>query len=453
MATKKTTTRKYARAPTRPKYAPTRPLPNYYRGNGDYFKAPKAIRPAKKTTSSLGGAIGAHLGHGLHTVIKALTGFGDYEVTNNSLMPQTLGGDPPIIKNTRNNSHIVHHREYIGDVYAATAFTVTSYPINPGLLSTFPWVSQQADSYEQYKFRGLVFEFKSMSSDAVLSSASSSALGTVVMSTQYNALDTGFTDKRTMENYEFANSSKPSCSFLHPIECKQSQTTVSELYVRTGAVATGDLRLYDLGTFSIAVQGMQNAASNQVIGELWCSYELEFFKPKLLVGGGALLSDHYYGNGTNVFTSGSPLGPQGTLVKSSGSNIGTTLQIASINPYGGNSIIFPAYITDGLFLITYFFGGAVASTNAPQYNPIGTTVNIDVVSSQVKIFGGNLNSYNLSPSPGETSLETAFQQCLRIIQTSPGIPAGIQISFPAGVFATGAQKVDLTIVQLAPSIN
>ncbi|AIF34804.1 capsid protein [Sewage-associated circular DNA virus-13] len=275
MSTKKRTAvpaRKTVAAPKRTyakrTYTARAPAATRYRGTGDYVKAPRAIRPSKSTTKSLGGTIGAHLGHGLQTVIKALTGFGDYEVESNSLMPGTLGGDPPIIQNSRNNSHVVHHREYIGDVYASTAFSIQTYPLNPGLLSSFPWVSQQADSYEQYKFRGAVFEFKSMSSDAVLSSAASSSLGTVIMSTQYNALEAPFSDKRTMENYEYANSAKPSCSMLHPIECKMSQTTVSELYVRTGVVSQGDLRLFDLGNFSIAVQGKQNVGANQVIGEL-----------------------------------------------------------------------------------------------------------------------------------------------------------------------------------------
>lgn len=425
-----------------------------YTGTGDYVKAPRAIRPSKSTTKSLGGTIGAHLGHGLQTVIKALTGFGDYEVEQNSLMPPVLGGDPPIIQNSRNNSHIVHHREYIGDVYASTAFSIQTYPLNPGLISSFPWVSQQADSYEQYKFRGMVFEFKSMSSDAVLSSAASSSLGTVVMSTQYNALEAPFSDKRTMENYEYANSCKPSCSMLHPIECKMSQNTISELYVRTGEVSQGDRRLYDLGNFSIAVQGMQNVGANQVIGELWVSYELEFFKPKLLVGGGALLTDHWYGTGANVFTLTDPLGlTSSTLVKRSGSNLGCTIQQPAVSPYGQDSIIFPAWVTDGTYLITYAMGGTVATVSSPSYTASGTTVNIDVVSTQARIMSGNTTSWNLAPAVGATSTTVLIQQVVRIIQSSPGIPPGIQFAFAGGALPTGTTVLDLTVTQMVATIN
>lgn len=192
--------------------------------------------------------------------------------------------------------------------------------------------------------RGLVFEFKTMSSDAVLSSGASSALGTVIFATQYNALDKPFEDKRTMENYEFANSTKPSESMLHPVECKRSQTPVDLLYVRTEElVSTGDLRMYDLGNFSFAVQGCQNAAPGQVIGELWCSFEVEFFKPKLLpLGGASTLMDHYQLRGANLVGPTNPFYTQNGLTRLPGSNLGTYIQVSNTNPpHAANSILFP----------------------------------------------------------------------------------------------------------------
>ena len=139
------------------------------RGHGDYFDD----------------AAGQVLSHGLPMVIKALTGFGDYNVNSNSLMVPKLGGDPPIVRNT-NGGFVVHHREYMADITASTSFNIKTIPINPGLLGSFPGF-QVADSYEQYEMRGLVYEYKSMSSDAVMSSGASSALGTVIFATQYNS--------------------------------------------------------------------------------------------------------------------------------------------------------------------------------------------------------------------------------------------------------------------------
>jgi len=208
---------------------------------------------------------------------RYIKGFGAYKVGGNSLMSGGLS--PPAVINSMNNGNvIIRHREYIGDVIASAPFANTAFPLNPGMGETFPWLSQIATSFEKYRWRGMIFEFKSMSSDAVLSTSTSSALGTVIMSTLYNPYDDPFTSKIQMENYEFANSCKPSCSMIHPIECARRTNASNIMYIRTSNVIEGDLRLYDPGTFNIAVQGMQ--ASTGVIGELWVSFEVEFISPK-----------------------------------------------------------------------------------------------------------------------------------------------------------------------------
>lgn len=213
---------------------------------------------------------------------RTIRGFGEYKINSNSIL--SGGMSPPMITNsTTHGGVIIRHREYLRDIFATVEFTNTSFDLNPGITTTFPWLSQIAPSFEQYKMRGLVFEFKSTSADTVLSGAASTALGTVIMATQYNALDTPFTNKFEMENWEYSTSVKPSSNCYHPVECAPSQTPVSLLYIRTGE-PIGDERLYDLGNFNIAVQGMQNTSGDQLatIGELWCTYEIELYKPKFV---------------------------------------------------------------------------------------------------------------------------------------------------------------------------
>lgn len=216
---------------------------------------------------------------------RTIRGFGDYSIKHNTIM--SGGMSPPMITNSVvTGGVILRHREYLRDITAATDFTNLQFDVNPGINATFPWLSQIATSFEQYKFRGLVFEFKSMAADVVLSTAASTALGTVIMGTKYNVLEQPFTNKFEMENWEFTSSCKPSCNMMHPIECAASQTPVDMLYIRStnatqGAMA-GDLRLYDLCNFNIAVQGMQNTGQDGTsIGELWATYEVELYKPKL----------------------------------------------------------------------------------------------------------------------------------------------------------------------------
>lgn len=353
MSTTKVVTVK-RRAPPKKRYykkkapAPARRI--VYKGNGAYSKR-KAASDWLAPPSSLGSTIGGWLGHGAQQVIRAVTGFGDYHVQYNSLMG---GVEPPEIVNSRRSGGIVvRHREYIMDIAGSQSFTIDQLSINPGLVSSFPWLSTIASSFEEYRLRGLIYEFKSMSSDAVLSSGTNSALGTVIMATQYNSLMPIFPDKKTMENYEFANSSKPSCSFVHPVECKQSINPVQELYVRTGTPTTGDLRLYDLGAFYIATQGQQ--ADGGIIGELWATFEVEFFKPKLINAlGYNLLTDHWQLNGvTDTLT----LGNATLNVLKDGSQLGTII--------ASKTIFFPPYVSDGHFLIHYNVVGSATALSGP----------------------------------------------------------------------------------------
>jgi len=308
------------------------------RGKGDY----------KSTIGAqIGSTVGGLLGYGAQQLVKYITGFGDYHITSNSLM----GGlyDPPEVRNLRSRCVVVRHREYITDINATSTFTLQSFPINPGLAVTFPWLSQVAEAFEEYYITGMIFEYKTMSAD--YTTASSAALGSVIMATQYNVLNPNFPDKVTMENYEFANSAKPSETFIHPIECKKSSNPVSELFVRTGTPPIGDLRLYDLGNFMIATQG---CGGTGVIGELWCTFEVVFCKPKLVSAlGYELLTDHWQLGGT--INGSNPLGTDNTLVD--GSNLGTSIAT--------NVLSFPANLSDGFYMITYVVFGTAAAITAP----------------------------------------------------------------------------------------
>ena len=110
----------------------------------------------------------------------------------------------------------------------------------------------------------MVFEYKSLYSDAVVTQNGS--IGSIVLATEYNSGAPAFTSKQAMENYQFAQSAKPSLSVLHPIECAPKQNVLSELYIRPGAVPAGqDVKTYDFETskllhkeFHLEVQAPQS---------------------------------------------------------------------------------------------------------------------------------------------------------------------------------------------------
>lgn len=199
---------------------------------------------------------------------------------------------------------VITYREFIQNVAASDVFRRMDFPIQPGLGLTFPFLSQLADSYEEYKMHACVFEFQSTTSDTVITAGSSLGMGTVLMATNYNVNRSPFTDERSMENYEGCTSKKPSISQVHIVQCKKNTTPTGQLrWVRTGApLANEDKRLYDIGTFTLATIG-QPTTNNGVIGKLWVSYRCELFKPKYVGSiGSNLIQDHFSNN--NTITSG-----------------------------------------------------------------------------------------------------------------------------------------------------
>lgn len=221
---------------------------------------------------------------------------------------------------------IVKHREYIGDVPANHDFTNFVFPINPGIKDTFPWLSYLAQQFEEWRPRGMIFYFKSTSSASVVNvtavpGVGDPSLGFVAMATDYNAVNPPFSSNLEMQNYEYGTSCKPSVDMIHVVECAKRHNPLATMYVRTEPLGNtpADIRMYDLGNFQIATGGMQSTGNT--VGQLWCSYEIEFEKPRInpdpIVGGA-----HWTGGDLSTFTPSLPFGNTGTkLTPVQGSSI------------------------------------------------------------------------------------------------------------------------------------
>jgi len=269
-------------APPKRRAVRSKPRRRVARGKGAY-----QVDEKDSYGTQLGGRIGSYIGEGLGNLAQnalvslvgnSITGFGDYQVKSNVL----LAPEPPImINDSVRGGVLIRHREFLQDIITSStigAFNLDSFPVNAAMERTFPFLSQIAANYEQYSLEGCIFEFRSMSADAL--NSTNTALGSVIMASNYDSLDINFTSKSEMENYEFGMSCKPSCNMMHPIECAPRQTTITELYTRNGsAPANSDLRLYDWCNTQIATVGFQAASVN--IGELWVTYQVRLLKPKL----------------------------------------------------------------------------------------------------------------------------------------------------------------------------
>lgn len=307
-------------------------------------------------------------------------GSGDYTIKSNSItgvdtVPM-FGGNATRVKN----------KEFVKDISSsanAGAFKLETFRINPANTTLFPWLSEIAEQFSEYRFHGLLFEYKTTSVDAL--NSTNTALGTVIMATQYNAYEDNFTTKQFMENSTYACSTKPSCNLIHGIECAKFENPVSILYTAAGVPDEGDLRLYDMGKFSIASQGMQ--AASVTIGELWVTYDVELIKPREISSPD--LVSHFILDAATT-TGANPLGttgPTGSVNNDLGVVVNTTNRTISINNFTGKMMV--SYQLRGL---------TPANVVAPVFTPSGGATALNVVGDN----GIGLNGLELPASTAIT---------------------------------------------------
>jgi len=239
------------------------------------------------------------------TLSNRMSGLGDYFGGNkygptkaNAIMEgSTL--DTPLVVNASDDvtgDVYLSHREFVAVVEAnlpagatnlAAPFQQQTYPLNPAILTSFPWLSQVAQNYDLFEFQGLVYEYVPQMSE---SANNQNNLGRVMMMTQYDPEQAPLTNSRAFQNYEFACSAKPSLGLIHGVECKRIQSAPNIMYTRTvpptiGAAVKSKV-FTDLGNFNIATEGVPFAAvsasaQSQILGELWVTYRVKLSRAKL----------------------------------------------------------------------------------------------------------------------------------------------------------------------------
>lgn len=415
---------------------------NYAKGRGAY-EIPRDFFSASKAGGALGGASGAAIGNMLAPGIggeigaslgslggsymgrlfKKITGWGDYTVKENSLIYEDT-----IVPSFGEDSIRVRKREFIADINSVIkAFTLQSFPIQPGLDETFPWLASVARNYEQYRINGMIFQFVSTSSDAI-ADTTNLGLGQVILATDYNAADDDFQDAPQMLNYMFSNSGKPSENIMHAIECAPTDTAQKLYYVRSGAVPGGqDPRLYDMGTFQIAVNNMPATYSG--MGQLWVSYDITFCKSQQnnLLGFG--INSDLFQLSVGI-TNALPFGTdefewQGVA----GSSIGCTLD--------SDSIFFPEGLISGYYMISARWVG----TSGAITNPTWTGINC----LPVQCWQGNSN-VERSPVNGSTATSASARFVVKLGTTDSNTQ--VSIGCAAAIFPTALSTCNLSITQV-----
>lgn len=186
----------------------------------------------------------------------------------------------------------IRHAEYIGNILGnsyvsgssgpVNQFQNTTFAINPALETTFPWLSQVAQNYDEYTMISCVYTYRTMVTDFA---ANSGQVGQVYMAAQYNNNDTPFQTTRAFLDYASAVSGKTSQTIMMGLECDPSKISMpGGKYTRTGPALPGvDLNTLDSGILNIAVVGTPESYANQIMGQLWVSYVVQVRKPKSFV--------------------------------------------------------------------------------------------------------------------------------------------------------------------------
>jgi len=264
-------------------------------------------------------------------------GSGAYKMQANSSW--NTGNQVPTFASTTDKVTFAH-REYVCDVNSNVGFTINNtFNVNPGLSSTFPYLSTIAQNFQEYKFKGLVFEFKSTSADAL--NSTNTALGQIMMLAQYRSDAPVPSNKPQFLNEMWSTDTKPSCNDFLPVECAPVENPLSVQYIRSGGLNSNqDQKFYDLCSVSIASSGSQASA---VVGELWVTYEVELYKPVVSTS----TSDNA-GNAAHY-----------SFLNNSGSNLGTlaghTDNIGITYNVNAGSITLPPNQIGSVYQLTFIY--------------------------------------------------------------------------------------------------
>lgn len=284
---------------------------------------------AFKITDKLGG-------QGLY---RGMRGRGIY-AANNLIMDSGAQASNVVPQFHPSDMHTITYsnREYVRDIFApavGTVFELQSWELNPGLPTSFPWLSQLAINFEEYELVQLAYTFKSTISDFA---AASGQVGQVLMATQYNPDSDTFATKDEMMLYEGGMSCKTTETMIHGVECDPKKLAgSSNKYVRVGGLPPQeDKKNYDLGRTSLAVVNAPATYANQQIGELWVSYTIVLRKPKIASGNAYNVGRDIYVTPSITYSGSGPIATYGSLLSGSRNSLGTQLQILNKNLLTGS---------------------------------------------------------------------------------------------------------------------
>lgn len=371
----------------------------------------KMVKRASAPLKSLKGhgdyadTVGTVVGSGIRKGVNWLSGkakswlgslFGSGDYTGHAAIPDENSlwhtQNLPRMDSSSNKPGVVRHCEFLMNIPSSANFTTRSISINPGLVSTFPWLSLSARAYQRYRIKGMVVELRS----TIGPYGGANVNGSMMLSARYDqSLSAPSTASQAL-NSKFAVSGRPVDNVLMAIECAHNMTPVNVHEIRAGALPdTADYSLYDHCIVDISTVGQEDSSIN--IAQVWISYEIELELPIAEEGAASTaIGDHF------VMTNCATDAMFGDAAPMAASNIGCIVSSSQIQ--------FPSWIMDGVFFISY---NTSCTSGVQSVNPTWTLTGCSGVD------GFSNGSYSRgAPANGETSTRRAQDLIVRI--NSPG---------------------------------
>lgn len=281
-----------------------------------------------------------------------------------SAQPKVSGGG---------NSVTITHRELVSDVLVpGDPFTVTSYPLNPGMGMTFPWLSGIAMQYESYR----VNYFRAVYEPA----CPTTQQGNVLLAIDFDASDAAPPTKQVMTSYSGCIRGPVWQRIVCTAAKRDLEKMCPERYVRFYDLANIDIKTYDFGKLYLAT----TPGGGGVYGELWIEYSIQFYTPQLP-------SEIEYAHSAKIVgnPAGAPAAPFLAGAKVGGLPVEITAQ---------NSLTFKEA---GEYLLEFMATGSVFNGQAP-------------------VLGGTITTLPVTITTVVTAAATAFLYSCRAKINSPG---------------------------------
>ena len=316
------------------------------------------------------GAYNLHRWPGVSTQPIRMSGQGAYhmEAPSTALQVGTFAhGDVEHIN--------IKSREYLGAINGASAFTLSTLVLNPGLLQTFPQLSKLAMHYEQYQFNGLIFWFHSTSGEST--NSADTAIGELMMANQPDSTEANPLNKQQLVRMDSAKQAKPSIDQLHGVECVGAPMK----FIRHGdpIEAQQDANRFDYGKFHLAVEGCNAAVTR--LGELWVTYDIDLIRSRDSKGQEV---SAYRADVTGSVSEALFDLPAVVSVKYASLPLGIA----------GNTVTFPQFVCDGDYAITLqLFGVSTTNTTFQMRAPIIQSV------TQCSIIRNNADNCSSTSAP------------------------------------------------------